>query len=202
MPPVCWSLNLEGLHWEGDSYWTTVRLLGLPVFFCLNIFLSFLLLFPDQNSPPAVCTLLVSGGDVLRFDLAWCWLFGTGQETASGSPQRCPLWHGLRNLISLECCVDVWEKCCKRKLVPEANGLLIIEQPSLRLESGQVLVTKEIPLFRTCGDRTLLQKPWSFSFSEDSCHWLVHSLTLPHSPTHLLFISSKHTHSVSGTPRR
>ena len=68
-----------------------------------------------------------------------------------------------------------------------------------------MLVTKEILLFMTCGDRTLLQKPWRLfllcrfiSFVSSLTH--THSLTVTHSltysPTHLLVHFFK-THSFS-----
>lgn len=92
--------------------------------------------------------------------------------------------------------MDVWEKCCEEDAVPEANRApLIIEQPSLRLERRRCWSQRRyLSLGRV--ETELCSKSHGAFPSEDSCHWLVHSLTLPHSPTHLLFISSKHSFSV------
>lgn len=57
-----------------------------------------------------------------------------------------------------------------------------------------MLVTKG--LFRTCGDRTLLQKPWSFSFSERFMS-LVSSLTDTPSLTYSLAVHFFKTYSFS-----
>lgn len=189
MPPVCWVWIWKGFTARVISCWPTVRLLGLPMFFCFNLFPFISPPFPRPKLSTC-CVYFTS----LRL---WCpqvWLkpvlvVGTGGRLLTDPPDT-PLWHGLRNLISLECCVDGWEKSCEEDSVPEANRAPWLLNSPLWDWRGDGASHKgdNLSLGRVETERCS-KSHGGFSFSADSFHLLVHSLTLTHSLTHSLACS-------------
>lgn len=124
---------------------------------------------------------------------------GTGGRLLADPPDT-PLWHGPRNVVWV-----FGKSSVKRIQFLRQTELPDYWTALFETREVTVLVTKEILLFMTCGDRTLLQKPWRLfllcrfiSFVSSLTH--THSLTVTHSltysPTHLLVHFFK-THSFS-----